>query len=197
MGEEDSPSTTGEISTGIGVSITVETVKLEEWVFGMTLILIYIQISVKGNLVHKVICRDRAINLVQVYFFMFWREVLSDINILLRCKSGAVRGGHYAGSRGASFAGPSRPYQYRAWYGMPDGGSSEPVPPRRTYSPGGQFDMPFMGRHFDDPYLYDDNIHGMKRPFYMTVRFLFFWFCLLMWLYLLFFLLILFTTGRY
>lgn len=91
-------------------------------------------------------------------------------NILLYCKAGAVRGGHYPGSRGASFAGPSRPYHDRAWYGMPDGGPSEPIPPRRTYSPGGQFDMPFMGRHFDDPYLYDDNMHGMKRPFYMTVR---------------------------
>ncbi|KAH1151259.1 hypothetical protein GYH30_044976 [Glycine max] len=81
---------------------------------------------------------------------------------------GAVRGGHYAGSRGAAFAGPSRPYHDRAWYGIPDGGPSEPIPPRRPYSPGGQFDMPFMGRHFDDPYLYDDNMQGMKRPFYMT-----------------------------
>ncbi|KAK7346369.1 hypothetical protein VNO80_20887 [Phaseolus coccineus] len=81
---------------------------------------------------------------------------------------GAMRGGHYVGSRGASFAGPSRPYHDRAWYSMPDGGPSEPIPPRRTYSPGGQFDMPFVGRHFDDPYLYDDNMHGMKRPFYMT-----------------------------
>ncbi|KAK7376051.1 hypothetical protein VNO78_34901 [Psophocarpus tetragonolobus] len=81
---------------------------------------------------------------------------------------GAGRGGHYAASRGAAFAGPSRPYHGRPWYGIPDGGPSEPIPPRRPYSPGGQFDMPFMGRHFDDPYLYDDNMHGMKRPFYMT-----------------------------
>ncbi|CAJ1942393.1 unnamed protein product [Sphenostylis stenocarpa] len=81
---------------------------------------------------------------------------------------GAVRGGHYAGNRGASFAGPSRPYHDRAWYGMPDAGPNEPIPPRRPYSPGGQFDMPFMGRHVDDPYLCDDNMHGMKRPFYMT-----------------------------
>lgn len=84
-----------------------------------------------------------------------------------------MRGGHYAGSRGAAFAGPSRPYHDRAWYGIPDGGPIEPIPPRRPYSPGGQFDMPFMGRHFDDPYLYDDNMQGMKRPFYMTVRFYF------------------------
>ncbi|KAK7360169.1 hypothetical protein VNO77_02150 [Canavalia gladiata] len=82
---------------------------------------------------------------------------------------GAVRGGNYAGGgRGAAFAGPSRPYHDRAWYGIPDGGPSEPIPPRGPYSPGGQFDMPFRGRHFDDPYLYDDNMHGMKRPFYMT-----------------------------
>ncbi|XP_027345260.1 nucleolin-like isoform X2 [Abrus precatorius] len=72
------------------------------------------------------------------------------------------------GSRGAAFAGPSRPYNDRAWYGIPDGGPSEPIPPRGPYSPGGQFDMPFMGRHFDDPYLYDGNMHAMKRPFYMT-----------------------------
>ena len=56
LGGEDSPSTTGEISTGAGVSIAVDTVKLEEWVFGMTMILVCIRISVKGNLVHKVIC---------------------------------------------------------------------------------------------------------------------------------------------
>lgn len=87
-----------------------------------------------------------------------------------------MRGGHYAGSRGAAFAGPSRPYHDRAWYGIPDGGPIEPIPPRRPYSPGGQFDMPSMGRHFDDPYLYDDNMHGMKRPFYMTVRFFFVFF---------------------
>ncbi|XP_004509345.1 uncharacterized protein [Cicer arietinum] len=80
-----------------------------------------------------------------------------------------MRGGHYAGSRGgAAFAGPSRQYHDRAWYGIPDGGPGEPIPPRRPYSPGGQFDMPFMGRHIDDPYLYDDNMHGIKRPFYMT-----------------------------
>ncbi|KAK7262939.1 hypothetical protein RJT34_30521 [Clitoria ternatea] len=81
---------------------------------------------------------------------------------------GAVRGGHYAGGRGAAFAGPSRPYYDRAWYSVPDGGRSEPVPLRRPYSPGGQFDMPSMGRGFDDPYVYDDNMHGIKRPFYMT-----------------------------
>ncbi|XP_061373720.1 uncharacterized protein LOC133316040 [Gastrolobium bilobum] len=81
---------------------------------------------------------------------------------------GAARGGHHAGSRGAAFAGPSRRYHDRAWYGIRDGGPSEPIPPRRPYSPGRQFDVPFRGRHFDDPYLEDDSMHGMKRPFYMT-----------------------------
>lgn len=93
--------------------------------------------------------------------------------MIIICDAGAVRGGHYAGSRGAAFAGPSR-HLDRAWYGIPEGGPREPnqpIPLRRPYSPGGQFDRPFMGRHFDDPYLHDDNVHGVKRPFYLTVRF--------------------------
>ncbi|CAJ2635722.1 unnamed protein product [Trifolium pratense] len=53
---------------------------------------------------------------------------------------GAMRGGYYAGSRGgAPFVGPSRHYHDRAWYGIPDGGPGEPLPPRRPYSSGGQF----------------------------------------------------------
>ncbi|KAL1369748.1 hypothetical protein HN51_000118 [Arachis hypogaea] len=93
---------------------------------------------------------------------------------------GAMRGGHYPSNRGAAFAGPGppRPYHDRAWGNIPAEGPSEPFPLRRPYSPGGQFNRPFspggqfnrpfMGRHFDDPYFYDDNVHGMKRPFYMT-----------------------------
>ncbi|KAK2355599.1 RNA-binding motif protein, Y chromosome, family 1 member B [Trifolium repens] len=82
---------------------------------------------------------------------------------------GAMRGGYHAGSRGgAPFTGPSRHYHDRAWYGIPDGGPGEPLPPRRPYSSGGQFDMPFMGRHVDDPYLYDDDMRGIKRPLYMS-----------------------------
>lgn len=43
---------------------------------------------------------------------------------------------------------------------------------RQPYSPEARFDRPFFDRHFDDPYLYDDSVHGgMKRPFYMTVSF--------------------------
>lgn len=89
---------------------------------------------------------------------------------------GPFMGGHYAGGQGAAaVAGPSRPYLDRAWYGNPDShrGPGEPIPPRMPFSPEGQLDRPFMGRHFDDPYLYDDNVHGVKRPFYMTVRFSF------------------------
>lgn len=45
-------------------------------------------------------------------------------------------------------------------------------PPRRhPYSPEGYFDRPFMRNHFDDPYLYGDNIHGTKRPLFMRVGF--------------------------
>ncbi|KAK4262088.1 hypothetical protein QN277_027695 [Acacia crassicarpa] len=97
-----------------------------------------------------------------------------------------LRGGHYADTQGAAVAGPSRPYLDRAWYGTPERGPGEripprmpwygtaergpgePIPPRMPFSPEGQFDRPFMGRHIDDPYLYEDSVHGMKRPFYMT-----------------------------
>ncbi|KAI9109630.1 hypothetical protein K1719_019260 [Acacia pycnantha] len=79
-----------------------------------------------------------------------------------------LRGGHYAGTQGAAVAGPSRPYLDRPWYGTPERGPGEPIPPRMPFSPEGQFDRPFMGRHIDDPYRYEDSVHGMKRPFYMT-----------------------------
>ncbi|XP_054824209.1 uncharacterized protein LOC129322150 isoform X1 [Prosopis cineraria] len=73
-----------------------------------------------------------------------------------------LRGGHYA------VAGPSRPYLDRTWYGNPEGGPGEPIPPRMPFSPEVQFDRPFMGRHIDDSYFYEDSVHGVKRPFYMT-----------------------------
>lgn len=40
-----------------------------------------------------------------------------------------------------------------------------------SYSPEGYFDRPFMRNHFDDPYLYGDNMCGTKRPLYMRVGF--------------------------
>ncbi|XP_028774551.1 nucleolin-like isoform X2 [Neltuma alba] len=79
-----------------------------------------------------------------------------------------LRGGHYAGAQGAAVAGPSRPHLDRAWYGTPERGPGEPIPPRTPFSPEGQFDRPFIGRHIDDPYFYEDSVHGVKRPFYMT-----------------------------
>lgn len=32
-----------------------------------------------------------------------------------------------------------------------------------------EFNRPFLGRHYDDPYLYNGRAHGIKRPFF-TVR---------------------------
>ncbi|XP_073123288.1 uncharacterized protein [Henckelia pumila] len=37
-----------------------------------------------------------------------------------------------------------------------------------TYSFEEGYARPFMGRHFDDSYPYDDVAHGIKRPYYMT-----------------------------
>lgn len=80
----------------------------------------------------------------------------------------SFRGGNYASGVGAAVAAPSRPNHDRTWHGAPDRGRGMHAPSRRQpYSPEGRLDRPF-GRHFDDPYLYDDNAHGMKRPFYMT-----------------------------
>lgn len=84
---------------------------------------------------------------------------------------GPLRGGHFAGGQAAAMAaGPSGPYVDRPWFGAPERGPGEPMPPRMPFSPEGQFDRPFMGRHFDDPYRFDENVHGVKRPFHMTVR---------------------------
>ena len=82
------------------------------------------------------------------------------------------RGGHYAGAQGIAVAGPSRPHLDRAWYGAHERGP-EPIPPRMPFSPEGQFvrPRPFMERRIHNPYHYEDSVHGMKRSFYMTVRF--------------------------
>lgn len=88
----------------------------------------------------------------------------------------SFRGGNYASGSGSTVAAPSRSNLDRPWHGAPDRGRGMYVPSRRQpYSPEGRLDRPF-GRHYDDPYLYDDNSHGMKRPFYMTASFSFsFW----------------------
>lgn len=54
-------------------------------------------------------------------------------------------------------------------HGVVDRGFARPMPPRREPFPleDGGYSRPFIGRHYDDPYVYDDS-HGFKRPFYMT-----------------------------
>lgn len=74
------------------------------------------------------------------------------------------RGGH--GAPGPSAAG-------RPNFGGPrdiDRGLARPVPPRRApfQLDDGGYSRTYMGRQYDDPYVYDDS-HGLKRPFYMTV----------------------------
>ena len=71
-------------------------------------------------------------------------------------------------------AGPSRSNMNRAWHDIPERGHRDHVSSRRQpFSPEETFDRCFVGRHFEEPYFYDDGPHGMKRPFYMTVRFSF------------------------
>lgn len=75
---------------------------------------------------------------------------------------------------GAAVAAPSRPNLDRPWHGAPDRGRGMHFPSQRQpYSPEGHFDRHAIGGHFDSPYHYDENGHGMKRPFYMTVSFFF------------------------
>ncbi|KAM1426061.1 hypothetical protein TB2_017967 [Malus domestica] len=83
-------------------------------------------------------------------------------------RRGSFRDGRYGFGGGAPVAAPpSRPYTDRTWHDAPDRGYGMHIPPRRhPYSPG-QFDGPFMGGHFDEPYFYNDNAHGIKRPFHM------------------------------
>ncbi|KAL9245654.1 hypothetical protein vseg_019279 [Gypsophila vaccaria] len=75
------------------------------------------------------------------------------------------RGGHGAPGGGA----PGRPNFVGPRHGLVDRGPSRPLPPRREPFPldDGGYSRPFMGRHYDDPYMYD-NSHGLKRPFYLT-----------------------------
>ncbi|XP_074294553.1 uncharacterized protein LOC141622420 isoform X1 [Silene latifolia] len=74
------------------------------------------------------------------------------------------RGGHSAPGpsvpgRG-NFGGPR--------HGFVERGPVRPIPPHREPFPldDGGFSRPFMGRPYDDPYMYDDS-HGLKRPFHM------------------------------
>nr|GMC59845.1 nucleolin-like isoform X2 [Ipomoea batatas] len=73
------------------------------------------------------------------------------------------RGGHPPSDVDPAFA---RPYFDRPQYGdrshMDDGLRRQP------YLADEAFDRPFMGRHYEDPYFYDQTAHGMKRPFFRT-----------------------------
>ncbi|XP_011043227.1 PREDICTED: nucleolin-like [Populus euphratica] len=83
-------------------------------------------------------------------------------------RRGTFRGGYHTAGRGMT-AGPSRSNMNRAWHDIPERGHRDHVSSRRQpFSPEETFDRRFVGRHFDDPYFYDDGPHGMKRPFYMT-----------------------------
>lgn len=76
------------------------------------------------------------------------------------------RGGH--GAAGGSATG--RPNFGGPRHAVADRGLGRPVPPprRETFSlEDAGYSRPFMGRHYDDAYLYDDT-HSLKRPFYMT-----------------------------
>ncbi|GAV74359.1 RRM_1 domain-containing protein/RRM_6 domain-containing protein, partial [Cephalotus follicularis] len=84
-------------------------------------------------------------------------------------RRGSFRGGHHAPGRGVAAAGPSRPNFSRFWHDLPNRGRGEHVSSRRQpFSPEEAYERPFVGRHFADPYYYEDGPHGMKRPFYMT-----------------------------
>ncbi|KAI3451468.1 hypothetical protein Pfo_008133 [Paulownia fortunei] len=64
---------------------------------------------------------------------------------------------------------PARPYADRVRHGATDRGYGNYDSYRRyPYSSEEGYDRSFMGRHFDDPYPYDDVAHGIKRPYYMT-----------------------------
>ncbi|GAB4847514.1 hypothetical protein Ancab_026573 [Ancistrocladus abbreviatus] len=76
------------------------------------------------------------------------------------------RAGHQASGGSAA----ARPYFSGSRHGALDRGFGRHVPSHREpYPPEEEvYAGPSTGRHFDDPYLYDDRAHGMKRPFYMT-----------------------------
>ncbi|KAJ6305054.1 hypothetical protein OIU78_020574 [Salix suchowensis] len=83
-------------------------------------------------------------------------------------RRGPFRGGYHTAGRGMA-AGPSRSNMNRAWHDIPERGHRDHVSSRRQpFSPEETFDRRFVGRHFEEPYFYDDGPHGMKRPFYMT-----------------------------
>ncbi|KAK9670614.1 hypothetical protein RND81_13G213000 [Saponaria officinalis] len=77
------------------------------------------------------------------------------------------RGGH--GAPGASAVG--RPNFGAPWHGIIERGPARPIPPPPHTDPflldSGGYPRPYMGRHYDDPYMHSDS-NGLKRPYYMT-----------------------------
>lgn len=76
---------------------------------------------------------------------------------------GSFRGAHQASGRGTM---PARFNGDRPRHDAVDRGHewhmhfmSQPFAPE-------EFNRPFLGRHYDDPYLYNDRAHGIKRPFF-------------------------------
>ncbi|XP_021604910.1 nucleolin isoform X2 [Manihot esculenta] len=86
-------------------------------------------------------------------------------------RRGPLRGGYHPAGRGVAAAGPSRYNFNRSWFDASERAHGDQASSRRQpFSPEQAFDRPYVGRHFDDPYFYDDSAHGMKRPFFMTDR---------------------------
>ncbi|XP_012065538.1 nucleolin [Jatropha curcas] len=83
-------------------------------------------------------------------------------------RRGALRGGYHPAGRGVAAGGPSRTNFSRPWFNASERGHGDHASSRRPPFSPEAFDRPYVGRHFDDPYFYDDGAHGMKRPFYMT-----------------------------
>ncbi|CAL5371591.1 unnamed protein product [Camellia sinensis] len=62
----------------------------------------------------------------------------------------------------------ARPNLDRIRHEATDSGRGRHIPVRRQpFSPEEGFNEPFVGRHFDDYYFYDDSSHGIKRPFFV------------------------------
>ena len=96
--------------------------------------------------------------------------MLFSISICYCTKTGGRRGslrGAYQGSGGGYPAAvPPRPNLDRPRHGAIDRGHGKYFPFRQQpFFPEEDFDNSFSGRHFDDPYLYEDNARGIKRPF--------------------------------
>lgn len=81
-------------------------------------------------------------------------------------RRGSLRGAYQGSGGGYPAAVPPRPNLDRPRHGAIDRGHGKYFPFRQQpFFPEEDFDNSFSGRHFDDPYLYEDNARGIKRPF--------------------------------